>query len=371
MKPSSSPIRHSPFVIRNFLLSLLLAACSQQAPAPEAARPAKLYTIPPLTAEGFRNYPASIGANKNVELSFEVSGTLAQFPVDAGQIVPAGHVLARLDPRDFQATLDAAIASFTAATAEFTRQKSLYENQATSLAKLQNAQRDLDVARSERDKAQKALQDTVLKAPFAGRVARKGPDEFTTVKAGDFIVQLQDISSLEAAVDISENDIVLAVRGATVDQINQRLQSENRVPQVEFPNLPGVRLPLLLKNFETTADPATRTFRITFGFDPAGHNVLPGMTANVLAKPAAGQAGPNMLLIPSSAVIEDPEQGRIVWKVDPATQAVSPVPVQAGTVAGDQIEITGGLAPGDTIVTTGGRTLRTGMKVKPLQEPAP
>ena len=111
----------------------------------------------------------------------------------------------------------------------------------------------------------------------------------------------------------------------------------------------------------TTADPDTRTFQVTLIFDPPDDvSILPGMTARARARVVNG-AG---IRIPVAAVTSNARYQAIVWKVDPASMTVSPVPVEMGDMQGDAVDIRSGLQGGDVIAVSGLDYLQDGMQVR-------
>ena len=87
---------------------VLLTACAEDAKVdqvPEAVRPARIFQV---VAEGASNELEFVGrveAAQTVDVSFEVGGPLAQLPVLEGQTVPAGALIAALDPTDVDAEI--------------------------------------------------------------------------------------------------------------------------------------------------------------------------------------------------------------------------------------------------------------------------
>jgi RND family efflux transporter MFP subunit len=132
-------------------------------------------------------------------------------------------------------------------------------------------------------------------------------------------------------------------------------------PEVSITSIPGRSFPARVKEFATMADPVTRTFQVRLIFDrPDDVSILPGMTARVRAR----VRGDNSMRIPVSAVASSAQYQALVWKVNPASMTVSPVPVEMGDLHGDEVEISGGLQGGDMIAVSGLRYLQDGMQVR-------
>lgn len=351
-----------------FAVALCLGtlACGE-APVEEApvVRPIKMVTVGSGDAGRLREYPGEVSAVQNAELAFEVPGRIVEFAVEEGQRVEADALLARLDARNYQAQLDSAKAFLRKARSDYARERSIYREDpgATTEAALETYQRAVGVSEAEYRQAEKAFEDTELRAPFSGVMARKLIDDFQNVSAQDPVLILQDDSSLEIKVSVPEADLTLAGGDGTVDSATARFR-----PSVVVTTFPDRRFPARFKEFTTTADPVTRTFEATFAFEnPPEVSVLPGMTAKaILTLPRAASSG--AVEVPVNAIAADETGSPFVWVVDPDSMRVRPTPVELGALSGSKSEILSGLANGDLIAISGVNHLREGMQVSLLEK---
>jgi len=346
------------------LAGALALACGDEAPPPvEAARPVKILEVGGAGAMRTLEYPGQIEAAQHAELGFEVPGRIVEFPVDEGQTVERGQVLAVLDPRDFEADLDAQRALMRASRAEFDRAKTLVEKEVAPIQDLDRAQRNLEVSQAKLRTAEKAVEDAVLRAPFSGVVARKLVKDFRNVQAKEPVLILQDDSGLQIVANVPERDWVYARRDAPAAEPGRRVRA-----RVAVSNYPDRTFPATLREVATTADPTTRTYAVTLTFEvPADLNVLPGMTAKAILELPSTETGAS-LSIPAQAVADDEGDSPYVWRVDPGTMKVSRADVVLGELSGDSVEIRSGLSPGDQIAVSGVHQLRDGMVVRRFGE---
>lgn len=341
------------------LVPCLLACGAEEPPEKPVVRPVKILEIGSPNAGRRLEYPGQVEAAQHAELGFEVAGKLVEFPVDEGEEVVEGQELAKLDPRDFEAGLDAERAQLRAAQADFDRMRELFERDVASEQELDRARRNFEVNEANLRTARKAIEDTVLRAPFAGTVARKLADDFSNVQAKEPVLILEDGSGLQIEANIPEQDWIYAERDSTPGQASARLR-----PRVVVSNYPDREFPARLKEVATTADPATRTYAITLAFSvPGDLNVLPGMTAKVVLDAPSAASG-SLISIPAQAVASDTGTTPYVWRVDPGSMAVARAEVTLGEFSGDRVEIRGGLSPGDQIAVSGVHQLRDGMVVR-------
>lgn len=327
-------------------------------------RPIKMFTIGETGRRGVREYPGTISAAQQADLAFEVPGQMIEFPVNEGDRVEKGAVLGRLDARDYQARLDSAAAVLRKAKADYGRTTNLYKEDpgAIALTRLDSDKRGVEVAEAQYKEAEKAYEDTILRAPFDGVVALKLVDDFANVKAKEPILILQDTSHLEMVVNVPERDFVGGRQsGDNAETLTERLQ-----PQVVLSSLPNRRFPARFKEIATTADPVTRTFAVTLRFDnPKDLTVLPGMTAKVIVQ-GAGSAG-GAVLIPAQAVTAGADEKPFVWIVRPDSMTVERRTVELGELRGDDVEVLSGLVNGDVVAMSGVALLHDGMKVRRLE----
>jgi RND family efflux transporter MFP subunit len=341
-------------------MAVAVLGCGEDPPPPEpVVRPVKMLTIGGGVA-GTREYPGRLRALQQVDMAFEVAGRVTEFVYMEGQRVETGSVLARLDPRDFKNQLEQSKAIERNRRTYLARIAEAHREKAVSDQDLADAKAQVDVAAADVRIQRKALDDTILRAPFDGVMSRKLVEDFANVQAKEPVLIFEDDSLLEIKVSMPERD--LAGRRPSrrdMDEVNERIQ-----PMVVVTALPDDSFPARLKELATTADPTTRTFEATFQFDrPEDVVVLPGMTAKVVIR-IGDFASVSDVSLPSRAVIDDGKRQPMVWVVDPESSAVEGRPVTVGPLAGDQILVTEGLRDGDTVVISGMSQLRPGMKVR-------
>jgi RND family efflux transporter MFP subunit len=365
IQPASFPYIHSLAI----LVVLLLPGCGE-APPPEEAppvRPVKIMTVGDTSAGFTLEYPGEIAATRSVDLGFEVAGKIIELPIEDGLEMTEGALLGRLDPTDYEAARDAAQANLRAARSAYVRAKNIFAEGAGSQAEVDKTLRDYKVAEQELRKAQKALDDTDLKAPYDGVVGQRLADNYQNVQAKEPVLIYQDTSLLEMDVTVPERDFVRMQRGLSLEE-----RTELGNPEVAISSIPGRAFPARIKSFTTTADPVTRTYKATFQFDKPGDvNILPGMTARVTLNPSAEtmekyspQGG---IKVPAAAVASDPQGDPYVWRIDPSTMKVSRVAVTLGEIGTSDITITSGLDMGDLIAITGVSQLHEDAQVRPLE----
>ncbi len=330
---------------------------------PHPIRPLKTLIVGQAIPPAGRVYPGKIRANEEVDLAFQVAGPLIEFLVRQGQEVAKGELLARIDPRDFENILAAQTA--TAAHAELDR-KRFEEAQAVGAATVMEADRarlQAEVAEADRRIAAKALEDTYLRAPFAGIVARTFVENFQNVQARESILRLQDISHVDVEVNVPEQRLAIA-----------RQKKDMYRFFATFEYLPDRQFEVTFKELATDADPATQTYAVIFTMPPPeGLLTLPGMTVTLLEtlkeQPTEDVAAG--YLLPVNSVGIDGVGGYYVWLLSQAennTYSVARADVTVGEMKLDSILVTDGVATNDRIAAAGIHFLHDGQLVTLLDQ---
>ncbi|MDB4444109.1 efflux RND transporter periplasmic adaptor subunit [bacterium] len=359
------------------ILPLLFSACQKEAETvtEEVVRPVKTITVSSAAGASGITLPGKVRASRRVELAFkDIGGRLIELPIEGkeGQMVKKDELLARIDPKDYEVSLEnakgklkEAEAALKLAQTEYARVQRIRKQDpgAVSQASVDRRREAANQAKGRIrslkatvDDAKNQLSYTYLRAPFTGVIAKRFVNNFQDVKPKQPILSLEEISQVEILVDVPEN-LMAGVSGEEKGTISL---------VAEFPTAPEKKYPLTLKEYATKADPATQTYQVVFQMpQPEGVNVLPGMTATVTADLGeAGQTG-TLFIIPAIAVLADPDGKSYVWVVESKDMTVHKRKVDVGRLTGSEnIDILGGLNEGEKIVVAGALKLQEGMKVR-------
>ena len=326
-----------------------------------SVRPVKLITLPEASHLQTTRYPAVLDAAQSSDLSFQVGGTIAELAVSDSQEVQEGDVIARLDQRDFQSQATAARARFENIEAEYQRTVRLSQTGAIARSVLEQRKSERDVAKSQLDTAEKALGDTVIRAPFSGVIAQ------TPVKARQIVNAGQIVATLIGTENLDGAGIVEATVNVPASVIARSQEVESRRAFVILDVAPENRIEATFKSASLLADSTTQTYAVTFTFDPPGNLIiLPGMTATLelSASRRTTESQSPRVSVPVSAILSD-GTARYVWIVDQVSMTVSKREVTVSDGIGESVVVTEGLVSGETIATAGASYLAEGMQVRP------
>jgi RND family efflux transporter MFP subunit len=347
-------------VVLPFVTILFLSACSKEPMQPDdtqalESKPAKLVVIGQKSSDAFLNYPATVKAENVSALSFEVTGVVDELLVVESQEVQKGDVLAKLDVRDLQASLQSAQAQFDSANSEFERAERLIKEDAISKSVFEQRRSQRDVNQAQLDTAKKALGDAVLVAPFTGFIAEVSIKAKQAIQTGTTAITILGEGVMEATINIPASIMALG------DRTGKGLGEAYFV----FSFAPDNRLKAKFKEANLSADSASQTYKVTFTFtQPNGMNILPGMNATFWFPDPRNSKAENELAIPIASVGIDGNQ-KFVWLVDKSDNTVSRIDITVQDGVGEMLVVTSGLQMGDTVVAAGLSSISAGMKVHP------
>jgi membrane fusion protein, multidrug efflux system len=305
----------------------------------------------------------TVQAYYQVTVRAMVDGPLVGVDVKEGQDVRKGDVLARIDPRTYQASLDAAVAKkaqdaaqLANARADLVRYQKLVANNYTSAqqadtTKAQVAQFEALVAQDQAniESAQTQLSYTTIIAPFDGRVGVRLVDPGNIVHAADttgifVLTQLQPIS------------VVFTLPQQSLPAVSDALRRGDAPVMAFAEDLPDRRAPPLdhgrLSVLDNQVDTTTGTIKLKATFPNLDHRLWPGGFVTVRLQT---DVLPDVVTVPPSVLQRGP-RGFYLFTVNP-DNTVRRRDVTIGYQDEQLAVVTSGLKPGETVVTDGASRL--------------
>jgi membrane fusion protein, multidrug efflux system len=326
------------------------------------SRPAARANVPVTVVVATRSdlpiYLTGLGivqASYTVAIHSQVDGKLQDVNFVEGQHVKKGDVLARIDPRLFQAALDQAKAKraqnaalLLGAEKDFIRAKTLAEKNAGSQQNVDQQQTKVEQLKAsiEADEAaiataQTQLDYTTITAPSDGRIGVRQVDPGN-------LVRVSDAGAIATLVLVHPSAVSFTLPARVLNDVREAMgRGPVEVTAFDQDNrrVLGIGTLLLIDNL---INQATATIRLKAMFPNDDESLWPGdfVNARLLL-----EIRKNTLVIPSSAVQRGP-QGLFAWVInDRNTAQVSKIEI--GPTTGNLTVITSGLADGDRVVTDG------------------
>ncbi|THB63986.1 MAG: efflux RND transporter periplasmic adaptor subunit [Gammaproteobacteria bacterium] len=333
------------------LLTILLAF-SLNAEEVESGRPVKIFTVNKKKVTDNRSFPGKVRAGKSVDLGFNVPGELIMIDAKEGQLVKKGDVIARVDATDYRNNLDAARARLRELQQNYSRTVALRKQNVVPQAKLDEVAAALDANKANVRIIEKRLQDTRLKAPFSGIIAKRYLENHTQVMSMKPVVRLQNISKVEIEIQVPES---LMIHGA------EKLFNS---ATVTFDAMPDKEFSVSLHEYSVEADPFTQTYTVVLAMDSVSDcRILPGMTAKVDVSTELEKE--SVIYIPSTALFSDNSGNSYIWVVDKFNKA-NKKKVIAGEIKQQGVAIKSEIADGTAIIAAGVKMVSEGMVVRDL-----
>ncbi len=333
-----------------------------------------------LNASGY------VTPRRRATVAAKITGRVNEIFVDEGMRVQAGEILATLDDSDAKAQLNSARAERNATEAALADLRVNLANAERDRLRMESLWKDgaisaqmLDQARTSRDSyqarialageqvraaearirvAEQDLDNTIIRAPFAGLVVSKDAQRGEMVSpisaGGGFtrtgIATIVDMESLEIEVDVNESYIARVKPGQPVTAV--------------LDAYPDWQIPAKVRTVIPTADRQKATVKVRVAFDRLDPRILPDMGVKVTfygERSAAGATGTARVLIPRSAVRTEGggpvvfvyRDGRVERRI-----------VRLGEVRGADQEVVSGLSVGERVVGRGAEGLRDGQRVR-------
>jgi len=364
-------------------LSLALSACSPTEPSAPIVPSVRTESVAAVATSQLWQLAAEVRPRTETRLAFRVGGKLLERPVQVGDVVKKGQLIARLDPQDLKLAEDAAQAGVNVAQAQLDAARNDWQRAQDLLRQGFISQAEFD----RRDAAWKSIQaqvaqaqaqhrlqanqsqHTALRADGAGVVTVVEAEPGMVLAAGQSVVRVAQAGEQDIVFQVPEDQWELARnlrgrRGAVGVSLWSDAGGASTKPSGE------PRRQATVREVAAVADPATRTFLVKAELLPLKGAVTPalGQTATVTLK-ASASAAASAVSLPMAAVFE--RQGRSsVWVLDGQALTLKAQPVELGTPVGTRVTVLSGLQPGQEVVTAGVHTLADGLKVRRYEAPA-
>ena len=347
--------------------TLVLGACGKaDAPVDERLRPVRYITVSDDSVFRDRSFSGTSKSSRESRLSFKVSGTIISIPVQIGQRLNAGDLIAEIDPASYglqvqqaQASLVEAQANDRKAAADYQRAKGLYANDNASL-------NDLDAARAQAESsgamvasASKSLEIARLNASYTKltadaecSIASLDIEVNENASAGQQVAAVSCGDTFEVNMDLPESLIGLVDDSTPV--------------RIDFGSIPNQEFTGVISEISVSSASGSAGFPVVIRIIETHPALRSGLAANVIFQFDSAAATGTGVVIPVTAVINDPDGTFVFIASRSETEGEATVlrrEVEVGELSQYGIEIVNGLDLGDYVIIAGISVIRDGQRV--------
>ena len=329
----------------------------------------------------------TVQAYNTITVRAQVDGQLVEIAFQEGQMVKQGEVLARIDPRSYQAALDQA-------TAKKAQDEALLANARLDLQRYTTLARNEGVSRQQQDtqrstvaqyeaqaaadqaaidSARTQLSFTTIRSPINGRVGLRLVDQGNLVRSGDAtgIVTVSQMQPIAATFTLPQQELgrVLEALERGAVPVQAMRSASGGTPQTQgSPPAPGPRGPIMgeLRTLDSAVDASTGTIKLKAVFANEDMRLWPGAFVNIRLRI---DTVPDAVTVPLVAVQRGPDGAfAYVLKGD---QTVEQRTLQLGVLTPAEAVVRHGVEVGEKVVTSGALRLSPGAHVVATDDAAP
>lgn len=343
MRWSASPI----------ILIAIVTACTNNTTAKPEEQPDRVVRVAKVVAsanESYLDISGTVRLKREVSLSFNTGGRIAEISVRDGDFVRSGQVLARLDRTSLRAATASAEAQAANAEADYERLKTLHAEGWVTRAQFESARARAISNRASAEQAKFDYRTGVIVATGPGVILRRQAELGQVVAAGVPVVILGDLKTgFVLQLPIAESDVA-------------DLQP-NQLALVTLPTIAAEPFGAVVSEISARSDDSTGTFRVELKLPPMS-GLRSGLlgTARLLLTNQSLRV--NAVSIPAAAVFGARADEGFVYVVNQQTKRLHRRMVEIGSLDNSMLTVKSGLSPGENVVVSGVERLRDGMTVQ-------
>lgn len=312
-----------------------------------------LVSVETLQDTTFRHYAevqGDVATDQNIIIFPETSGILADVPVNEGDEVSRGQVLAVVDDGGLASELARIETQAALAKTTFERQERLWEQNIGSEIQYLEAKSNFQAAQNSVDQIRSQLAKSTIKAPFSGIIDEVLTEQGEVVSPGqNQLFRLISLQNMYIEANVPENYLSQVRKGTEV--------------MVEL-NSVGKQFTGEVRRVGNTINRNNRTFKVEIAVPNEDVLIKPNQIATVKFNVYTNE---DAVIVPENSVQKNAAGENLVYLWEPQTETTGvarKTVVKTGYVSQDYVEIAEGLEPGQTIITAGSRSLRDGQEVK-------
>lgn len=300
------------------------------------------------------SYSGTIRADKTVNLTFQVSGTVEQVPVNSGEYVEKGRLIAEIDETTYRNQYNAQNAQLQLAKENYERINEVYQKGSIAEIKMLEARSNYEQARSATQALYQNIKHTQLFAPISGYLGE------IMVEAGDVANPAQPIARL---MNIEVVKALLSVPDAEISNFDTGDQAVVIIDALGPEQFEGI-----VEEVAVASSAGSPVHTVTVNIQNPEGRIRPGMAASIRFPNKTGEPRAKQPIVIPERSINVTENGtRFVYLVDPQRNVAVQQQVETGKLMDNGIQVDSGLEEGDLLVTSGYHKLTNNTPVTILE----
>jgi len=287
-------------------------------------------------------YDGTLEADKTIDLSFQVSGTILSFPVLTGDYVKKGQLVGEVDETVYRNQYNAQLAQAKLAEENYTRINDVFKKGSVAEIKMLEAKSNYEQATAAARATYQNIAHTHLYAPVSGYIGEKKAEAGAVANPGQPVLQLLDTRSVKVLVVVPESEINRYKAGTSamvkIDALGS-LPLEGKVSEVGVLALNG-----------------SANYNLKISLINNDGKLKPGMLCKVVFNPTTGAATSSgdakEIIVPVQSVQVDEKGASFLYIVNADHRAVRKN-ITTGQLYSNGITIQSGLTGNEQVITSG------------------
>lgn len=299
------------------------------------------------------SYSSTVGANKTIQLSFQVSGTVLQIPVEAGQYVKKGQLIAEVDPTVYKSQYEAQLAQAKLAKESYERILTVFNKGSIAEIKMLEAKSQYEQAKAAATAIYQNIPHCKLYAPQSGYVGAKKIEAGATAGPGVPVIDLLDINTVSIHVPIPESEINHYKKGD--------------LAQATVPALSNQMFNGSIDKISVTSSTGSPVYTVDVKVDNSNLTLKPGMNCNVsFDKKTTNTLHTNpTIIIPAETIQVDENGNNFVFVAN--GEKAERKNITVGETYSTGIGVANGLSANDKLIISGFQKITNGAPIKIIQ----
>jgi membrane fusion protein (multidrug efflux system) len=289
----------------------------------------------------------TVKANESVEIRPRVASLVERIVFEEGELVEKGELLIELERSEIVAGLALAEANLSESRSVYNRNKSLASTQAISASNLEQLLAQVKVDEAQVEAARARLANSMIRAPFSGKVGLRRVSPGSFVNTSTVITTLDDIGRVKLDFSVPETFLTVVQEGMPI------VAQSVVYPERQFTGI--------VASVDTRLDPVSRAIQVRAVIENRDAALRPGMFMTVALQRESGE----VLVVPEQAIVPE-GSSQFVFTV--ADNVVTRKRIEIGRRIPGLVVVSAGLSEGEHVIAEGTNKVSNGTTVEVIND---